>query len=153
MPEVVITWAHCYAGLRWVAVLAGRLCMQGQLPAWVNLPCSAALPFGAFEAVLGHHQNTAAASAVQGVSHLAVPSEEQLAHVRSEVTRLDAPAELQQQVTKALQQSGEHSSTTITTTHSFSVLLPSACAHDCCTTTNLCWLCVGIPSGLWKSPN
>jgi len=83
--------------------------IQGQLPAWVNLPCSAALPFGAFEAVLSHHQNTAAASAVQGVSHLAIVSDEQLTNVRSEVMRLEAPAEVQQQVTKALHQSGEHS--------------------------------------------
>lgn len=92
-----------------MAILARRSCIQGQLPAWVNLPCSAALPFGAFEAVLGHHENAAAASAVQGMSHLAVPTDEQLANVRSEVMRLEAPAEVQQQVTKALQQSGEHS--------------------------------------------
>ena len=58
---------------------------------------------------MGHHENAAAASAVQGMSHLAVPTDEQLANVRSEVMRLEAPAEVQQQVTKALQQSGEHS--------------------------------------------
>lgn len=96
-------------------MLARSLCIQGQLPAWLNLPCSAALPFGAFEAVLGHQQNAAAASAMQGVSHLAVPSNEQLANLRSEVMKLEAPAEVQQQVAKALQQSGEHSSTTFKT--------------------------------------
>ncbi len=83
--------------------------MQGQLPAWLNLPCSAALPFGAFEAVLGHHNNAAAALAMHKVGHLAVLSNEQLANIRSEVMRLEAPAEVRQQVTKALQQSGEHS--------------------------------------------
>jgi len=98
-------------------VLARSLCIQGQLPAWVNLPCSAALPFGAFEAVLGHQQNAAAALAVQGLSHLAIPSNEQLANLRSEVMTLEAPAEVRQQVTKALQQSGEHSLTTFETTH------------------------------------
>lgn len=107
---------------------------------------------------MGHHNNAAAASAVQGVTHLAAPSDEQLANVRSEVMRLEAPAEVWQQVTMALQQSGEHStaqlsSTTFETTHSLPDLVPSACAHDCCTATKMCWPCVGVSSHLWKSQN
>ena len=81
--------------------------MQGKLPAWLKLPCSAALPFGAFEAVLGHHANAHAASAVQDLSHVSNPTDEQLADLRCLLLGLEAPPEVQQQVSNALEDSGK----------------------------------------------
>ena len=77
------------------------------MPAWVKLPCSAALPFGAFEAVLDHQKNAVAAAAVKEMKLLAAPSDEQLADLRSVLRSLEAPAEVQQQISAAFQESGQ----------------------------------------------
>lgn len=82
--------------------------IQGQLPVWVNLPCSAALPFGAFEAVLQQPQNAAIAAAVQKLDAEQPPSPDQLQAVRAALQALQPDAQLQNQVKAAFQQSGKH---------------------------------------------
>ena len=83
------------------------LLLQGCLPAWARLPSSAALPFGAFESVLNSKQNASVAQVLQALVGQATPSDQQLVNARQAVQQLTAPLELQQQVTEALQQSGE----------------------------------------------
>ncbi|KAL3137438.1 COP9 signalosome complex subunit 8 [Trebouxia sp. C0010 RCD-2024] len=80
--------------------------LRGQLPVWVNLPCSAALPFGAFEAVLQQPQNAAIAAAVQKLDAEQPPSPDQLQAVRAALQALQPDAQLQNQVKAAFQQSG-----------------------------------------------
>ena len=82
--------------------------VQGRLPAWIKLPCSAALPFGAFEAVLSLPQNSQAAAAVQHAAREQSTSHHQLVSVRAAIQELQAPAELQDQVQAAFQQSSKH---------------------------------------------
>lgn len=82
--------------------------IQGRLPTWVKLPCSAALPFGAFEAVLQQPENAATAAAVQKLVDVQQPSPDQLEQLRSAVQDLHANAHLQDEVKAAFQQSGLH---------------------------------------------
>ncbi len=81
--------------------------MQGRLPAWVKLPCSAALPFGSFEAALQHPQNNPAAAAVHEMTNHADPSDGHLADLRSVIQGMQAPAEIQEQLRAAFQESGK----------------------------------------------
>ena len=74
----------------------------------MKLPCSAALPFGAFEAVLQQPENAATAAAVQKLVDVQQPSPDQLEQLRSAVQDLQANAHLQDEVKAALQQSGLH---------------------------------------------
>lgn len=90
---------------------SSTLLLQGCLPAWVRLPSSAALPFGAFESVLNSKQNASVAQVLQALVGEAAPSEQQLVKARQAMQQLIAPPEMQQQVTEALQQSGESGST------------------------------------------
>ena len=78
----------------------------GRLPEWVKLPCSAALPFGAFEAVLGYSPNSAVASAIQELAEKQTSSIQELTEVQSQIKLLQAPQDLQQQVKAAFQKSG-----------------------------------------------
>ncbi|KAL3148765.1 COP9 signalosome complex subunit 8 [Trebouxia sp. C0009 RCD-2024] len=80
--------------------------LRGQLPVWVNLPCSAALPFGAFEAVLQQPQNADPAAAVQKLDGQQRPSPDQLQAVKAALQALQPDAQLQDQVKAAFQQSG-----------------------------------------------
>lgn len=82
--------------------------LQGHLPPWVHLPCSAALPFGAFEAVLLQPENAVAAAAVQKLADVQQPSADQLKQVRDAVLDLQANARLQDELKAAFQQSGKH---------------------------------------------
>lgn len=82
--------------------------LQGRLPPWVKLPCSAALPFGAFEAVLQQPENAAAAAAVQQLGDEQQPLLQQLDQVRTALQDLQANAQLQDELTAAFQQSGKH---------------------------------------------
>ena len=82
--------------------------LQGQLPPWVKLPCSAALPFGAFEAVLQQPENAASAAAVHKLHGVQQPSSDQLEQLRVAVQDLQASAHLQDEVKAAFQQSGDH---------------------------------------------
>lgn len=81
--------------------------MQGHLPPWVKLPCSAALPFGAFEAVLQQPENAATAAAVQNLDDVQQPSPDQLEQLRTAVQDLQANAHLQDELKAAFQQSGD----------------------------------------------
>ena len=81
--------------------------VQGHLPSWVKLPCSAALPFGAFEACCSHPSNAAIAAAVEEITQQATPSVEQLLGVQSKLLTLQAPADLQQQLEAAMHASGQ----------------------------------------------
>ena len=74
----------------------------------MKLPCSAALPFGAFEAVLQQPENAASAAAVQKLHGVQQPSPDQLEQLRSAVQDLQASAHLQDEVKAAFQQSGDH---------------------------------------------
>ena len=74
----------------------------------MHLPCSAALPFGAFEAVLQQPQNAAAAAAVQKLTDVQQPSPDQLKQLRDAVLDLQADARLQDELKAAFQQSGQH---------------------------------------------
>lgn len=75
----------------------------------MKLPCSAALPFGAFEAVLLQPENATAATAVEGVSQQQQPAQQQLEGVRAAIQDLQAPPQLQDQIKAAFEQSGEAS--------------------------------------------
>ena len=103
---------HCthlvYAGKRKIIIII-IINIQGQLPPWVNLPCSAALPFGAFEVVLQQPQNASAAAAVQELDAEQHPSPDQLQAVRAALQDLQPNAQLQDEVKAAFQQSGKHS--------------------------------------------
>ena len=83
-------------------------CIQGRLPPWVELPSSAALPFGAFEAVLQQPENAASAAAVQRLLAEQQPSLGQLEQLRIAVQALQANARLQEDLKAAFHQSGKH---------------------------------------------
>ncbi|KAL3148775.1 COP9 signalosome complex subunit 8 [Trebouxia sp. C0009 RCD-2024] len=82
--------------------------LRGQLPVWVNLPCSAALPFGAFEAVLQQPRNAEVAAALQKLDAEQHPSPDQLQAVKAALQALQPDAQLQDQVKAAFQQSRKH---------------------------------------------
>lgn len=81
--------------------------VQGCLPSWVNLPSSAALPFGAFEAVLQHEQNAAVAQLLHDLCKDVSPSEQLLLEARQAVQSLESPPEVQEQLRESLQTSGK----------------------------------------------
>jgi len=84
---------------------------QGRLPAWVRLPASAALPFGAFEAVLAHESNAGAAAEFEraaglGAGAAAAADPAALAAARAAVRRLRAPPALRRELLAALAAEG-----------------------------------------------
>ena len=92
----------------------------------MHLPCSAALPFGAFEAVLQQPENAVAAAAVQKLADAQQPSPGQLKQVRDALLELQASAGLQHELEAAFQQSGRH-------------MLPAVSQHVLCNAKVCMW--------------
>ncbi|KAK9854757.1 hypothetical protein WJX84_004423 [Apatococcus fuscideae] len=84
--------------------------LKGQLPDWIHLPASAALPFGTFEAVLEDNLNAGIADAMQAL-HQDLQKDGQglsdaLQDVRRAVLQLQAPLQLLPQLQRAFRDAG-----------------------------------------------
>lgn len=84
--------------------------LMGRLPDWVNLPASAALPFGVFEHVLAYEENKGIAEICEKLIGSAAEdkrsSAEALAETRRTLLDLKAPPELVSSLGAAMESSG-----------------------------------------------
>ncbi len=82
---------------------------QGQLPGWVKLPASVAIPFGAFEAALQDETNAdVSVDFVKLAGFGGAPQEDlsNLEAVRNAVRRLRPPQGLREQLQRAFSEEG-----------------------------------------------
>jgi alpha-glucan, water dikinase len=92
-------------------IVGGKSCHQaklrGQLPDWISLPSSVALPFGVCEKVLGLDLNHEVASRYQELVQQAQAGEaEKLAALRETVLKLAAPEELKTELREVMGHAG-----------------------------------------------
>ena len=83
---------------------------QGKLPAWVRVPASVAIPFGAFEAVLQDEANADVSVDFVKLAGFGGAAQEDLSNldaVQEAVARLRPPDALRQQLQSALAEEGK----------------------------------------------